>query len=92
MAYRTKTQIIADILTATQDSGMDGIRVSTLLRKSNTTHVRLHAFLKDLVGSGLVNHIEFDGKRTFVITPKGRQYLEQYRAFSVIAESYGLEM
>jgi len=27
-----------------------------------------------------------------VITPKGRQYLEQYRKFSDVADSFGLEM
>ncbi|MEJ2261424.1 MAG: hypothetical protein P8X83_07200 [Nitrosopumilaceae archaeon] len=43
-------------------------------------------------GSGLITKIEFDGKNTFVITPKGRQYLESYQRFSDMAQSFGLEL
>ncbi|MCE2508379.1 MAG: transcriptional regulator [Nitrosopumilaceae archaeon] len=85
-------QIIADLLTATQDSGMEGIRTTSLLTKANLSHSRLGKFLENLTGAELVNRIEFDGKHTFVITPKGRQYLESYRRFSSIAESFGLEL
>lgn len=85
-------QIIADLLTVTQDSGMDGIRTTSLLTKANLSHTRLGKFLENLTGAGLVNRIEYDGKNTFVITPKGRQYLESYRRFSSIAESFGLEL
>ena len=35
---------------------------------------------------------EFDGKNTFVITPKGQLFLEEYQRFSDMAEAYGLEM
>jgi len=45
-----------------------------------------------LTGSGLINKIEFDGKNTFVITQKGRHYLESYQKFSNFAESFGLEI
>jgi len=45
-----------------------------------------------LTGSGLINKIEFDGKNTFVITQKGRNYLESYEKFSNFAESFGLEI
>jgi predicted transcriptional regulator len=92
VTYRTSMQIIADLLTATQDSGMEGIRTTSLLTKANLSHSRLGKFLENLTGAGLVNRIEFDGKHTFVITPQGRQYLESYRRFSSIAESFGLEL
>jgi predicted transcriptional regulator len=45
-----------------------------------------------LTGNGLINKIEFDGKNTFVITTKGRQYLESYVRFADIAQSFGLEL
>ena len=48
--------------------------------------------LKSLPGTGLVNKLEYDGKNVFVITPKGRQYLEQYKKFADVAGSFGLEM
>ena len=90
--YRTSMQIVADVLDATQFAGQEGIKTTSLLTKANLSHVRLSKFLNNLTGAGLINRIEFDGKHTFVITPKGRQYLESYRNFSSIAKSFGLEL
>ncbi len=90
--YRTSMQIISDLLSATNDSGQEGIKTTRLLTKVNLSHSRLSKFLENLTGSGLINKIEFDGKNTFVITEKGRQYLESYLKFSSIAESFGLEL
>jgi predicted transcriptional regulator len=85
-------QIVADLLIATEQSGQEGIKTTSLLTKANLSHSRLSKFLENLTGSGLINRIEFDGKNTFVITEKGRQYLESYSKFSSIAESFGLEL
>lgn len=85
-------QIVADLLTVTQQSGQDGIKTTSLLTKANLSHSRLSKFLENLTGSGLINKIEFDNKNTFVITEKGRQYLESYAKFAGIAESFGLEL
>ena len=92
VTYRTSMQIVADLLDATQLSGQEGIKTTSLLTKANLSHSRLSKFLKNLTGAGLINRIEFDGKNTFVITSKGRQYLESYRNFSSIAQSFGLEL
>ena len=85
-------QIVADLLTVTEQSGQEGIKTTSLLTKANLSHSRLSKFLENLTGSGLVTRIEFDGKNTFVITEKGKQYLESYVKFSNIAESFGLEL
>jgi len=85
-------QIIGDLLTATEYSGQEGIKTTALISKANLPHSRLSKFLSNLTGSGLINKIEFDGKHTFVITPKGRQYLETYVKFANVAESFGLDL
>ena len=90
--YRNSTQIICDLLTVTQDSGQNGIAVTSLCQKGNLSHSRLRNFLSRLTGSGLVNKIEYDGKNTFVITQKGRLFLEEYTKFHEFAGSFGLEM
>ncbi len=92
VAYRTSMQIVADLLVATQESGLEGIKTTSLLTKANLSHSRLSKFTANLTGAGLINRIEYDGKNTFVITPKGRQYLDSYKNFSTIAESFGLEL
>ena len=90
--YRNSTQIICDLLTVTQNSGQNGIAVTSLCQKGNLSHSRLRNFLSRLTGSGLVNKIEYDGKNTFVITEKGRLFLEEYTNFHEFAGAYGLEM
>jgi len=92
VVYRTSMQIVADLLEATQQSGQEGIKTTSLLTKANLSHSRLSKFVDNLTGAGLINKIEYDGRNTFVITPKGRQYLETYQNFSTIAESFGLEL
>ncbi len=92
VGYRTSMQIVADLLVATDQSGQEGIKTTSLLTKANLSHSRLAKFLENLTGADLVTKIEYDGKNSFVITPKGRQYLESYKKFSNLAESFGLDL
>ena len=90
--YRSSMQIVADLLVATEQYGQDGIKTTHLLTKANLSHSRLTKFIENLTGAGLINKIEYDGKNTFVITTKGRQYLESYKQFSDFTGSYGLDL
>ena len=92
VAYRTSMQIVCDLLTVTEESGAHGINVTALLTKANLSHSRLAKFIENLTGAGLMNKIEFDGKNTFIITPKGKQYLQTYMQFQNLADSFGLEL
>jgi len=92
VAYRTSMQIVSDLLTVTEQSGVSGINVTSLLTKANLSHSRLGKFLNNLTGAGLINRIEFDGKNVFVITSKGRQYMESYKNFQNLADSFGLDL
>ena len=92
VVYRSSMQIVADLLIATDQCGQEGIKTTTLLTKANLSHSRLAKFIENLTGAGLINKIEYDGKNVFVITPRGRQYLDSYKQFSDIAETFGLEI
>ena len=83
---------MADLLIVTEQSGLDGIKTTHLLTKANLSHSRLSKFLENLTGANLINKIEYDGKNTFVITSEGRQYLESYKQFSNLTDSFGLEL
>ena len=92
VAYRTSMQIVADLLVATDQCGQEGIKTTSLLTKANLSHSRLAKFIENLTGAELITKIEYDGKNTFVITPKGKQYLESYEKFSNLAGSFGLDL
>ena len=92
MSYRNSLQIMGDVLLQTSQYGQDGANKSILMRKSNLSHSRLNQFLNNLIGSGLINDIVYENHQTFVITPKGIQFLDKYRAFQELAGSFGLDM
>ena len=83
-------------ITEWQDTG--GLLVQGLFSNSEVSSIAKHfdkmrkKFVKNLTGAGLMNKIEYDGKHVFVITPKGKQYLESYKQFSDLAGTFGLEL
>ena len=90
--YRSHQKIVSDVLTITQDANRSGIKITVLCQKANQSHSRLRNLLTKLTSSGLVNKIEYDGRNVFVITPKGKLFLEEYTKFHEFAGAYGLEM
>ncbi len=82
--YRSNNQIVIDFLECTQEE----INIGTLIRKSNTNWAKTKSLLEKLIKSELVIKFEKD----FLITEKGRQYLESYKKFSNLAKSFGLEL
>lgn len=91
-AHRSTNKIVADLLYVTNEFGQEGIKTTTLLTKANLSHSRLSKFITNLTSAELLNKIEYDGKNTFVITEKGREYLESYTRFAEITESFGLNI
>ena len=92
MTYRNSTQIMSKVLENVDYAGVEGLAVTQIIRKSNLSHSRLQKLIKNLTGSGLINRIEYDKKSTFVITEKGRLFLDEYKKFSDFAGSFGLEL
>lgn len=92
MTYRNSLQIMTAVLDNMSNAGMDGLTVTQLIQKSNLSHSRLQKMVYNLSSSGLVNKIVHEKRHTFVITEKGRLLLEEYRKFSDLAGTFGLEM
>jgi len=90
--YRNTYQITEDILDNLTKTGQVGTPVTNLLRQSNLSYSRLTIFVNKLTQSGLINKVDVKGKNIFIITEKGRLYLDEYKKFSSIAESFGLEL
>lgn len=90
--YRNSYQITEDILDNVMRTGESGVQVTTLVRQSNLSYSRLISFVNKLTSSGLINKVEVEGKNVFIVTEKGRVYLDEYKKFSTITESFGLEL
>jgi predicted transcriptional regulator len=73
-------------------TGESGVQVTTLVRQSNLSYSRLISFVNKLTSSGLINKVQVEGKNVFIVTDKGRVYLDEYKKFSTITESFGLEL
>ena len=92
MTNRNTMQIMSEVLENVVSAGTEGIVITRIIQKSNLSHPRLQKLIQNLTGSELINKIECNGKFTFVITEKGRLFLEEYRKFSDFAGSFGLEL
>ena len=92
MSYRNTIQIMSDVLENVDYAGSEGLQITNLIQKANVSHSRLQNLIQNLTGSGLINKIEYDKKSAFVITEKGRLFLEEYKRFSDLAGSFGLEL
>ena len=88
MKYRSSLLLIESVL----DNVQEPKKITHVIQKTNISHARLEAALDKLIGSGLVNQIEYDGYKAFVVTDKGRMYLEEYKRFNDLALSFGLEL
>ncbi len=92
LKYRTNMQIMAQVLDKMQDAGSQGLIISRLTQKANLSHDRLISLTNNLIGSGLITKIQFDGRNCYVITEKGMVFLSEYQKFYEFANSFGLEL
>ena len=92
MKYRGSMQIMHDVLEETSQAERTGVGVTKLLSRSNLPFTRGLSFIDKLTSSGLINRIEVENRVTFIITDKGRILLEEYKKFSDLANTFGLEL
>lgn len=90
--YRNGMQIVGDVLRVTNDFGIEGVNITLLLRKANLSYNRLAKISKQLMSAGLLEEKAEEGKRVYLITDKGKEYLRTYEQFESLASSFGLEL
>ena len=89
---RSKQQITEDILETVLSSGEQGITITPLLRQSNLPFSRATWFITKLTQNNLINKIDVKEKNVFIITERGRVYLEEYKKWDNISQSFGLDL
>ena len=66
------------------------IKPTHILYKSNLSHGMMEEYLLELKEKKFIVEQKAGNHKTYVITPKGLQYLEQYKMISAFTESFGL--
>ncbi len=87
---RERLEVIRDILSVIRDSGKM-IRPTRLLYSSNLSPQMFKDYMKELISKELVVEIEDKtGKKAFVLSNKGFEFLEKYRLIEEFVENFGL--
>lgn len=88
-AKRERLQVIHDILKAIQ--AKDGrIRPTHILYKANLSSQMLNEYLQDLIKRDFVIEDSQKKGKTYSLTDKGYQYLNEYRKVTEFIETFGL--
>jgi len=90
--YRNSVKIVGEVLRITDESGMGGVNLTSLLRKANLSYGRLANVASKLMQAGLIDEQLQEGQRIYVITSRGRDYLHKYEQFTEIADSFWLKL
>jgi predicted transcriptional regulator len=76
-SYRSRFDIIADILHVVKD---DGAKKTQIMYGANLSYTVLTRYLREVLEACL---IKFEmNRRCYVLTDKGREFLEHYREYS----------
>jgi len=90
--YRNSVTIVGDVLRIADESGIGGVNLTSLLRRANLSYSRLGRVASNLIHAGLIDEQTHEGQRIYVITLKGRNYLQRYQQFAEMADSFGLKL
>ena len=73
--------IISDVLGVIMDCGKQGAIISSIARNANLSHYVALEKCQKLVGFGLIESINNNRNRTFIITEKGIQFFYEMQKF-----------
>lgn len=81
--------MIGDLLASIQIESARGSlgRASNVASRANIAYDRMEAYLDELSAAGLITRTA----GVPALTPKGAEFLKQYRAWTAVLEDFGLE-
>jgi predicted transcriptional regulator len=87
---RNRLEVIKDILEVIRNRN-GRIKPTHILYKSNLSYQMMEDYLSELKGKRFITEIKQPKGKTYAITDKGIQYLQQYKTLSEFTQSFGLE-
>ena len=85
---RERLEVIKDILDSIRENR--NIKPTRLLYSSNLSPQMFKDYVDELLGKGFVKVNEENGKKTFSLTKKGNNFLEEYRIIENFVKNFGL--
>ena len=86
---RERLNVIKDILNAIKDNRK--IKPTRLLYASNLSPQMFKDYINELISKGFIKlDIDAKEKKTFSLTQKGYEFLEEYRVIENFVENFGL--
>lgn len=86
---RERLDIIKDILSSIRENR--NIKPTRLLYSSNLSPQMFKEYINELISKGFIKiDINENEKKTFSLTKKGNQFLEEYRVIENFIENFGL--
>lgn len=87
---RDRLEIIHDILNSIREK-VGSVKQTHILYKSNLSHQMLVEYVGELIEKGFILEEEDKkGKKSYALTDKGHNYLNDYKIIRGFVDSYGL--
>ena len=87
---RDRLQVIHDILKTIKEKN-GRIKPTHILYKSNLSHQMMDEYLTELIEKNFVIEEKIENNKTYSITQKGQDYLNQYKLIVNFVGSFGLD-
>jgi len=86
---RERLDIIKDILHSIRENR--NIKPTRLLYASNLSPQMFKEYINELIGKGFIRlDVDNKDKKTFALTKKGNEFLEEYKVIENFIENFGL--
>lgn len=86
---RERLEVIKDILISIRDNRK--IKPTRLLYSSNLSPQMFKEYINELIGKGFIRlDIGDKEKKTFSLTKKGQEFLQEYKVIENFVENFGL--
>jgi predicted transcriptional regulator len=81
------------MMRAIQSEGEDGAGPTKILYAANLSHDRLTQYLDELIEKELIQTIEEDEtNRSYSLTEKGREFLNEYKKIERFSLAFGIDV
>jgi len=87
---RSRLSILADILRlVAKENGKT--KPTHILYGANLSHERLKKHLASLINDGFIQQTSEDGRTYYIITEKGRLFIQEYKKVKQFSDAFGID-